>query len=489
MQLQLLTTYTAQSLGFAAISEGLAVVEEQGYARLIYSSRNDNRVGSVVIEPVAALPRPALETNAPGADLAFQATSAGTKVYVFSAYADSLGVATLAASGAPGNVSVVTTGIGQLAGVTAVELFEGGATDLAVVAQRGVAGLQIFSISEAGAMALIGTIEDTPKAYLGDISDLAGVTIGADRFLLVLSALENGLTSYRIDASGGSELMDSLGNRDGLAITGPAVLQMAVVGGQNFAVIGSTQSDSLSVVRINAMGALFQTDHLIDSRDTRFAKVAALDLFETHGRSFVLAAGTDSGLSLVELLPGGALSHVQSFALETGAGIGAVTAIEAAVLGNKVAVFLTDASGAMINRYDIALTTMGDLYLAQGGTVTGSALDDRIIGSGAAETLQGGAGDDFIHDGGGADVLLGGAGADVFVFAADGAQDRIADFTDGVDRIDLSAWGRVYSASALTIQGTATGARISYGNEVLLVDSAQGTGLSAATLTDADFLF
>lgn len=489
MQLQLLATYTAQSLGFTAISEGLAVVESQGYARLIYSARNGNLVGSMVIEPAAPIPRPVLETHAPGADLVFQTTSAGQTLYVFSTYADSLRMAPIAASGAPGAISLVNTGLGPLVGVTAMEMFEGGATDIAVVAQHGLAGLRIFSVADAGGMALIGSIGDSPKAYLADISDLAGVGIGGASYLLALSGLENGVSCYRISAGGGLEFIDSLGNRDGLAINGPAALQVAEVGGQEFAVIASTLSDSLSVVRINPMGALFETDHLIDTRDTRIKGVAALDMFSAHDRSFVVAGGTDSGLSLFELLPEGKLSHMQSFALETGAGIGSVTGIEVAVLGDKAAVFVTDATGAMINRYDISLSAMGNLILGHGGLVAGTALDDRLLGSSADETLQGGAGDDFIHDGCGSDVLYGGAGADVFVFAKDGAQDRIADFTDGLDRIDLSDWGRVYSSQALTIQSTATGARVSYGNEVLLIDTANGSTLPVANLTDADFIF
>ena len=109
--------------------------------------------------------------------------------------------------------------------------------------------------------------------------------------------------------------------------------------------IASTTSDSLSVVRVNALGCLFQTDHLIDSRDTRLADVAALALFQANGRSFVVAAGSDAGLSLFELLPGGKIEHLASFALETGVGIGNVTSIEAVVLGSKVAILMVHSKG------------------------------------------------------------------------------------------------------------------------------------------------
>ncbi|MEN9849901.1 MAG: hypothetical protein RL128_64, partial [Pseudomonadota bacterium] len=118
--------------------------------------------------------------------------------------------------------------------------------------------------------------------------------------------------------------------------------------------------------------------------------------------------------------------------------------------------------------------------------VTGSARDDRLIGSASADTLQGGAGDDYLHDGGDNDLLFGGSGADVFVFGRDDSPDRIGDFQAGTDKLDVSDWGRIYTAMALDITPTPTGAVVSYGTETLTITRAGGGSLS---LTDADFLF
>ena len=163
--------------------------------------------------------------------------------------------------------------------------------------------------------------------------------------------------------------------------------------------------------------------------------------------------------------------------------------IEAMTLGDKVAVLMVDARGDRIHHFELSLTTLGSLINAAGGTVTGTALDDRIIGSAAAETLQGGAGNDWLHDGGGLDLLRGGAGRDVFVFDRDGQADRVADFERGTDRLDLSDWGRIYSASALSIVSTPTGAEIRYGTELLYLDSVNAQSLSAGGFSDADFIF
>ncbi len=68
--------------------------------------------------------------------------------------------------------------------------------------------------------------------------------------------------------------------------------------------------------------------------------------------------------------------------------------------------------------------------------------DDVLSGGGGDDTLRGGPGDDMIIDGLGNDVLYGDAGNDTFVLAAgNGAGNRIMDYMDGEDLIDISAWG------------------------------------------------
>jgi len=83
-------------------------------------------------------------------------------------------------------------------------------------------------------------------------------------------------------------------------------------------------------------------------------------------------------------------------------------------------------------------------------------------------------------------VMSGGAGADTFVLAADGARDTITDFSPGVDHIDLSGWGLLHSPEQLTMTATATGMQISFGTEVLMVNSASGTAIDPASLSEAD---
>lgn len=76
--------------------------------------------------------------------------------------------------------------------------------------------------------------------------------------------------------------------------------------------------------------------------------------------------------------------------------------------------------------------------------------DDRLQGELGEDTLLGGAGEDFLFGGNGSDVLNGGADddllsggshADVFVFETGGGFDRIIDWQDGTDVVDLTDFG------------------------------------------------
>ena len=492
MQLRAVTTYLAQSLGFAAISDGLAVVETAGYARLLFAGRGENLLGALDLGVQGALttqPTDPAIGSVSGPALAVQTTNAAPRAYVFSAYADALRHSQLTPSGLPGTTVPVAPNTGPLSGVAAMEVLEFASGDIAAIARRGAPGVTLYALSDSGGMTQIGQILDGPKAYLAGISDIASVQIGADRMLLVASALENGLSSYRVSAGGAVEWIDSLGAQNGLAVNGPAQLQTITMAGQSFAVLASTLSSSVSVVRINPMGVMFLTGHLVDDRSTRFGDVTALEMFVARGRAFVVVGGTDAGLSVLEFLPGGRLMPYVSFSLETGTGMVAVMGIETRVMADRVMLFVVDARGDRLQQFELTLATLGLRIDAAGGVTLGTGLDDRIIGSAVADTLQGGAGADWLHDGGGQDVMTGGAGADVFVFARDGALDRINDFEDGLDRIDLSDWGRIYSRDALTITATPTGAEISYGAERLIVGTASGTSFAPGSFTDADFVF
>ncbi|MEB0161090.1 M10 family metallopeptidase C-terminal domain-containing protein, partial [Pseudomonas sp. AH2 (2023)] len=69
----------------------------------------------------------------------------------------------------------------------------------------------------------------------------------------------------------------------------------------------------------------------------------------------------------------------------------------------------------------------------------------------------GDAGNDRLEGGTGNDILNGGAGADVFEFERGDGRDRIADFQNGLDRIELDDFSRAQVSQVIATarqQGT-----------------------------------
>lgn len=65
----------------------------------------------------------------------------------------------------------------------------------------------------------------------------------------------------------------------------------------------------------------------------------------------------------------------------------------------------------------------------------------QLLGGAGIDKLSGGAGDDVLNGGAGRDFLTGGAGADTFTFDTSFDTDRIRDFTQAEDLIDLRGAG------------------------------------------------
>ena len=91
----------------------------------------------------------------------------------------------------------------------------------------------------------------------------------------------------------------------------------------------------------------------------------------------------------------------------------------------------------------IASGSGDDLVLAGAGRdiVHAGRGDDTIDGGKGRDLILGNAGDDVINGGAGRDKIFGGSGADTFVFEQGGGRDRIFDFRDGEDVIDLTSFG------------------------------------------------
>ena len=143
-----------------------------------------------------------------------------------------------------------------------------------------------------------------------------------------------------------------------------------------------------------------------------------------------------------------------------------------------------------------------DLYGGPAGgddQMYGDDGDDRIFGGRGDDTLTGGEGNDLLKGGPGDDVLIvdgddmdvvnGGPGSDTFrFFPSDLGGGSIQDFTDGEDKIDLTAFTNINSMDDLDIEDYGDNVRIEvegtdYLTTIILSD------FDVNNLDSADFMF
>jgi Ca2+-binding RTX toxin-like protein len=228
---------------------------------------------------------------------------------------------------------------------------------------------------------------------------------------------------------------------------------------------------------------------------TDFAEGDLIDLTAAGGRSFI-------GNQLFT----GVAGQVRAVSVTN------QTFIELDANGDRIADLQIELSGVYeLDRLDFVglggTPTEGDdeLYGTSGAdTLSALGGNDIIYGFAGSDTLNGGAGDDVLVGGAGRDFLTGGAGADRFVIerfsdSVAGGRDRILDFQQGADRIDLSALGASWTfigQSAFTGAGeqvrfskTLTSTFIEADLDGDLVADLQIELAGPVSLTAADFLF
>jgi Ca2+-binding RTX toxin-like protein len=122
----------------------------------------------------------------------------------------------------------------------------------------------------------------------------------------------------------------------------------------------------------------------------------------------------------------------------------------------------------------------------KGLTGTGNELNNTLTGDDGNDILRGMAGNDRLYGDVGNDVLTGGAGKDIFEFYTGEGRDRISDFQNGQDRMDIHNWTGLdnfadVKAHAKFVDGDVV---IKFGADVLTVE-----GLTLAQMDKTDFIF
>jgi Ca2+-binding RTX toxin-like protein len=251
--------------------------------------------------------------------------------------------------------------------------------------------------------------------------------------------IANGVTIENASSGGGNDKL--IGNDVANRLSAGAGDDILLGGGGNDTLIGGAGKDTLTG---GAGNDVFLYQSTGDSpiglgRDviTDFARGDQIDLTAAGGRSFI-------GNQLFT----GVAGQVRAVTLS------GQTVIELDSNGDRLADLQIELTGEhQLDRLDFAglggTSTEGDdeIYGTSGSdTLNGLGGNDVLYGFAGSDTLNGGAGDDVLVGGLGRDFLTGGAGADLFRIVSfhdstGSGRDKILDFQQGVDKIDLSALG------------------------------------------------
>ncbi len=390
-------------------------------------------------------------------------------------------------SGQLGN-GIDPSGLGQLSLNTAVTI---GADTYVYTAGANGAGLVGYSVNSTLNFSQVTSVNDTGALYLGDISALTTATVGGVTYLFAASAYDTGIHSYTIGANGALTLADTVTPGDFSGFWRVQDMVSMEVGGVDYVVMASAGTSSLTVYSISTGGALYETDHVIDSLETRFQEASVLETFEFEGRSYVIAAGSDDGISVFELQSNGILREHASLADTYDTTLQNVTGISAEVIDGAVQILVSSGSDHGFTQITLDMTYLDTAIsgTANNDQLVGSASADQILGLDGNDHLEGLDGDDILIDGAGTDHMTGGAGRDTFVFVEDSWTDVIMDFETGLDTIDLSQFSGVDDINDLNIYMSCFGVNIDIGGDIIIVMDQPDHVYTVAEIEGADFIF
>ena len=348
----------------------------------------------------------------------------------------------------------------------------------AITSHPDQAGLVVFQFDGVDSFTNVFATNNVIDTTLSDISTIDAF---GKHWVIGTSAEDDVISVHSLNDDGSLNFHSHSGVANGVWIGTPVAQSMFEIEGQPFVLVASEVSSSLSVLRLRADGVLVPVDHVIDDLGTRFADTQHVETVTIDGTVFAVASGSDDGFSVFQvradghLLLRGTVEDTDTVRLED------IAALDVGNVDGALHIFAASATEPGVSHFSFDPGTLGQTISGTpvGDTLNGTAYDDILMGGAGDDTLNGSAGDDVIVDGYGSDTLTGGAGADIFVFDFDGEGDTITDFEAAKDALDLTYFPLLYDINDLDFQSTVTGARITFGTDVITIFSHNGNSLTA----------
>ncbi|MFD1794666.1 hypothetical protein FQV27_06720 [Paracoccus aurantiacus] len=370
--------------------------------------------------------------------------------------------------------------------IVSMTTFEIAGIDYMLAGCNGSTRMMLFRMEDGAAAVKLGEV--TPpvtQVDYGEYTDIDVVNLDGARYAVAASAHSNFLAVFAVSPNG-LALRGHIDASYTVGISAPRDVEIVTTLNGTFLIVSGGQSDSLSVFRMAPSGAIGLTDHVVDSGNTRFDAATAMTSVELDGRAYIFVGGADDGVTVLTLDGQGRLVVLAVIEDDAQSALANISAIEAKVIGGKIAVFVTSATETGITQFSFDPGNIGTSR-AGSGRVSGTTGDDILVGTGASSVLVGGAGDDILIAREGTVNLQGGHGRDIFVPCHGTRLVTIHDFAPGYDTLDLSELAFIRSISQLQITPTSTGAALVAGPLRIEIITANGVMLRPDFFTNDMF--
>ncbi|MBV1865193.1 MAG: lactonase family protein, partial [Rhodobacteraceae bacterium] len=257
-----------------------------------------------------------------------------------------------------------------------------GANTYVFVQSYGGQTLTAYVLGNNQRLSKLQELNDNDASFLGDISALSHWRIGTNSFLFVASAFDAGLSVYRIGNDGHLTLQDTVEPEDGSGFAKAQDLTSFEVEGRAFVVMASAGSSSLTVYRVADNGNLSEVDHLIDTLDTRFQNASLVEAFSFEGRQFLVAAGSDDGITVLEVLAGGVLRVEASLADTYGITLDNVSGVAVEIFGGVPVLYVSSSTDHGFTRIELDIVPPPQI-------IKGTPLADNLVGTDGDDRIEG----------------------------------------------------------------------------------------------------
>ena len=352
-------------------------------------------------------------------------------------------------------------------------------------------GVTILRYLEGGAIEHVSNTFDTADYHLSGVEDIALAETSFGRFLISVSPDEEGVSVFQVSDAGALNNTFNLATGREISLGVLTTAATVSIDDQTFVFIAGRGNWPISAFKLEADGTLTLTDRVTGGEAANLFNTYALTAFQAEGKTF-LAAGSDrGGVSLYRVGDNGALSLVHEDG-HLNRRVETTDAFHVEQFGDKTYLIAGGGigDGVTVSRFFAAPKGEGIVGGVAAETLIGSPKGDVIIGDAGNDRIKGKSGHDRILDGVGKDLLWGGPGRDVFEFIHDDQQDKLRDFQDGLDLIDLSDAPGVDDLTDLDImQVNVANVKIEIDGELLFIRGYGNAALDVAQLGPEDFIF